>query len=95
MRSCLKLECWCYAIAFVAMFGAPLSAAAYTQADVDACTPDAMRLCQEAIPDATRVALCLVKNKQQLGPACTIVLNRQRAASTSRERPANVEKTNF
>jgi hypothetical protein len=95
MRSFSRLECWCGAIGFIAMLTVPLAAAAYTQADADACTPDAMRLCQEAIPDASRVALCLVKNKQQLSPACTIVMNRPRAASTSRERPANVEKTNF
>ena len=40
------------AIALVLTMMAPLSAIAYTQEDADACTPDAMRLCQKAIPDA-------------------------------------------
>jgi hypothetical protein len=44
------------AIALVLTMMAPLSAIAYTQEDADACTPDAMRLCQKAIPDAMPVA---------------------------------------
>jgi hypothetical protein len=57
------------AVAFIAMMiTAPLPAIAYTQEDADACTPDAMRLCQQAIPDESRVALCLVQNKRQLSP---------------------------
>jgi hypothetical protein len=83
------------AIAFIAMIMAPLPAIAYTQEDADACTPDAFRLCQNAIPDASRVTLCLVQNKRQLSPACTIVFNRPRAASADRERPVNVQKTKF
>ena len=84
------------AIAFIVMItAAPLPAIAYTQEDADACTPDAMRLCQQAIPDESRVALCLVQNKRQLSPACTMVFNRPRAASAARERPVNVQKTKF
>jgi hypothetical protein len=52
-----------------------------------------MRLCQQAIPDESRVTLCLVQNKRQLSPACAIVFNR--AASAARERPATVQKTKF
>ncbi len=83
------------AIAFIVMITAPLPAIAYTQEDVAACTPDAMRLCQQAIPDERRVALCLVQNKRQLSPACTTVFNRPRAASATRELPVNVQKTKF
>ena len=84
------------AVAFVVMMiTGPPSAIAYTQEDADACTPDAMRLCQQAIPDESRVALCLVQNKRQLSPACSIVFNRPRAASAARERPVTVQKTKF
>jgi hypothetical protein len=84
------------AVAFIAMMiTAPLPAIAYTQEDADACTPDAMRLCQQVIPDESRVALCLVQNKRQLSPGCTIVFNRPRAASAARERPVTVRKTKF
>src|ERR1700681_1760882 len=62
-----KLECNVMrklsAIALVVMIMAPLPAIAYTQEDADACTPDAFRLCQQAIPDASRITLCLVQNR--------------------------------
>jgi len=95
-----KLECNVMrklsAVAFIIiMITAPVPAIAYTQEDADACTPDAMRLCQNAIPDASRVALCLVQNKRQLSPACTVVFNRPRGASAARERRENIQKTNF
>jgi hypothetical protein len=64
---------------------APLSAIAYTQQDADACTPDAFRLCQNAMPDEGRVAQCLAENKRQLSPACKIVFSRP---ATARETPA-------
>jgi hypothetical protein len=74
---------------------APLPAIAYTQEDADACTPDAMRLCQNAIPNADRVAQCLLANKQQLSPACTSVFNRPRGASVDRQQPARAQTTNY
>lgn len=52
------------------------AAFAYTQEEVNACTPDAMRLCQSAIPDAHRVGDCLYRARQQLSPACAAVLAR-------------------
>ena len=94
-----KLECNVMhklsALAFIVMITAPLPAIAYTQEDADACTPDAMRLCQNAIPDASRITQCLVQNKRQLSPACTIVFNRPRGASADRERPGNIQRTNY
>src|ERR1039457_2496201 len=84
------------AVAFVVMMiTGPPSAIAYTQEDANACTPDAMRLCQQAIPDESRVALCLVQNKRHPSPACAIVFNRPRAASAARERLVTVQKTKF
>jgi hypothetical protein len=88
-----KLACAAGAFVFAAI--APLPAIAYSQADVDACTPDVMRLCLSAIPDATRVTLCLAQNKRQLSPACTVVFNRPRGASADQERPRAIQNTNF
>jgi hypothetical protein len=80
------------AVAFIIiMITAPLPAIAYTQEDADACTPDAMRLCQNAIPDESRVA----QNKQQLSPACTKVFNRPRGASVDRERWIKTQGTSY
>jgi hypothetical protein len=69
----------CAIVLFAAII-APLPALAYTQADADACSPDAFRLCQNAIPDVTRVAQCLAEKKGQLSPACKIVFSRPATA---------------
>ena len=82
------------AVASMVMIMAP-PAIAYTQKDADACTPDAMRFCQNAIPDAGRVTLCLVKNKRQLSLTCAVVFNRLRGATVVRELRENIQKTNF
>ena len=82
-------------IAFIIAIMAPLPAVAYTQEDAHACTPDAMRLCWNAIPDAGRITQCLVQNKQQLSPACSNVFNRSRDASADRERPVKAQRTRY
>lgn len=82
------------AIAVAATIIAPLSAMAYSQEDVNACTPDVMRLCLSAIPDATRVTQCLVQNKPRLSSACHTVFSRPHNATTAdRERPAKAQAT--
>jgi hypothetical protein len=75
------------AIVVAIMITAPVPAIAYTQADADACTPDAMRLCASAVPDVRRVAFCLAHNKHQLNSACAAVFSRAQSARAIRERP--------
>ena len=82
-------------LALVVMIASPLAANAYTQEDADACTPDAMKLCQNAIPDAGRVTQCLVQNKRQLSPACAVVMSRPHDASTARDTPQNIQRTRY
>jgi hypothetical protein len=89
----LKLSPIAFLVTVIVM--APLPAIAYTQEDASACTPDAMRLCQYAIPDESQVTRCLVQNKRLLSPACTAVFNRPRGASVDRERPGNIQRTNY
>jgi hypothetical protein len=80
---------------FASMVMAPLPTVAYNQADVDACTPDAFRLCSSEMPDASRVALCLEKNKRQLSSVCSIVFSRARGANVDREPARTIRNTNF
>ncbi len=82
-------------IALIVTAMSPLPVLAYTQEDANACTPDAMRLCSNFIPDEGRIAQCLVQNKKQLSPACTQVFSRPRAASTERERPARIDPARY
>ena len=44
-----------------------------TEAQREACTPDAFRLCSAAIPDADRVAACMQANVANLSPPCKAV----------------------
>ena len=88
-----KFACAAIASTFLTTTMAMLPAVAYTQADADACTPDAFRLCQNAIPNANLVAQCLAEKKRQLSPACATVFSRPRDAS--RDRSNAVQKTKF
>ena len=48
----------------------PAAGQAYTPDQQQACTPDAFRLCGDAIPDVDRITLCMIRNRPQLSPAC-------------------------
>jgi hypothetical protein len=63
-------------LAFGLVLASSATAFAYTQEDANACTPDAMRLCSAAIPDAHRVGNCLYHFRSQLSPACAAVFAR-------------------
>jgi hypothetical protein len=38
-----------------------------------ACEPDAMRLCQQYVPDIGRVRACMIHYRRYLSPACRAV----------------------
>jgi hypothetical protein len=77
-----------FIIAALAMIAAVTTAAgpalAQSQEDQAACTPDVMRLCQQNIPDQSRIVACLVRSRLQLSPDCSRVFNRARTASIPR-----------
>jgi hypothetical protein len=50
----------------------PTTVHAYTPEQQQACTPDAFRLCGDAIPDVDRVTVCMIRNKAQLSPGCRV-----------------------
>ena len=39
----------------------------------EACTPDVMRLCNDAIPDVPEIVACLKRKRLDLSPACAEV----------------------
>jgi hypothetical protein len=45
---------------------------AYTPEQQQACTPDAFRLCGDAIPDVDRVTACMISKRSQLSPGCRV-----------------------
>ena len=48
----------------------PTPASAYTPEQQQACTPDAMRLCGEYVPDVERITACMIARKSELSPEC-------------------------
>ena len=48
------------------------AAAEVSDAARQACTPDAMRLCSDFIPDVARVTACMKAKSSQLSPACRV-----------------------
>ena len=69
----------CLAIGQAAAQGAP------GQVDVrQACTPDAMRLCSDTIPDVARTTACMKAKRAQVSSECRLAMaggGRQRAAT--------------
>ena len=49
---------------------------AYTQEQQQLCTPDAMRLCGDAIPDVDRVTACMIAKRAQLSDGCKSVFRK-------------------
>jgi hypothetical protein len=50
-------------------------ASAEVPADVQqACTPDAMRLCGDTIPDVTRTTACMKAKRAQLSTECRVAM---------------------
>lgn len=63
--------------ACAALFGAaltvlipPATSHAYTPEQQQACTPDAMRLCGEFVPNVDAITACMIQKKSQLSPQC-------------------------
>lgn len=54
----------------------PGTGLAYTPEEQQACTPDAMRLCGEFVPDVDAITACMVRRKAQLSPQCAVFFRR-------------------
>jgi hypothetical protein len=52
----------------------PAAAQQWTPEQRAACEPDAMRLCQQYVPDVDRVRACMMHYRRYLSPACRAVL---------------------
>jgi hypothetical protein len=60
-----------------------------TSADQQACTDDVYRLCNQFIPDAEKISVCLIQNRRQLSPACRAVFSRGPDAGKRRPTDGN------
>ena len=61
--------------ALILLGGLGVAGAQEVSQDVQqACTPDAMRLCSEFIPDRAKITACMMRNRRQLSEACLIAM---------------------
>ena len=58
------------ALPVLILVGAAAMAAAQAPDVQQACTPDAMRLCGQFIPDRARVEACMTAHRRQWSPEC-------------------------
>ena len=49
---------------------------AYTPEQQQACTPDAMNLCGEFVPNVAALTACMIRKKAQLSPQCAVFFRR-------------------
>jgi hypothetical protein len=54
----------------LAVLAHPDTGFAYTPEQQQACTPDAMSLCGEFIPNVDAITACMIRKKAQLSPQC-------------------------
>ncbi|MDN5000996.1 hypothetical protein ACFQZO_08895 [Bradyrhizobium sp. GCM10027634] len=83
----------------LAMLVQPGVGLAYTPEQQQACTPDAMRLCGEFVPNVDAITACMVQKKAQLSPQCAVFFRRGpepgegRAGAPTNIRPVAAKKT--
>jgi hypothetical protein len=68
----------------VGMLLAGLNGAGAQESAREACTPDAMRLCNEFIPDEERVKACMLRKRAQLSEACRLAMRGGRVERSDR-----------
>ncbi len=66
----------------------PGLAMAYTPEQQQACSDDAFRLCSSDIPDIDRITACMIRNKEQLSPACRVFFREDPDPPQAGARPA-------
>ncbi|WP_426611404.1 hypothetical protein [Bradyrhizobium sp. McL0616] len=70
----------------------PGSSFAYTPEQQQACSPDAMRLCGEFVPNVDAITACMIQKKAQLSPQCRPFFRQGPEPSEVRAgRPANIK----
>ncbi len=58
----------------IGIAGIGLAAAQSSPETRDACTPDAMRLCSEFVPDVPKVTACMKAHYRQLSRECRVAM---------------------
>jgi len=96
VTTCMAAAAFGVALAGLAL---PGTGFAYTPEEQQACTPDAMRLCGEFVPNVDAITACMIQKKSQLSPECAAFFRRGpepgeiRAGAPTNIRPVVAKKT--
>ncbi|WP_375310948.1 hypothetical protein WHZ77_28170 [Bradyrhizobium sp. A5] len=64
---------------------------AYTPEEQQACSPDAMRLCSEFVPNVDAITACMIRKKTQLSPQCKVFFRQGPEPAEARAgKPTNI-----
>jgi hypothetical protein len=70
----LRVACWLAVLAGLLLGPVDMAKAQGSPEAQQACTPDAMRLCNEFIPDVAKVTSCMMAKRSQLSEACRVAM---------------------
>jgi hypothetical protein len=73
----------------VAAFGATSVAAQDNSNAEEACTPDVMSLCYDAVPDRGKIVACLRSKRGQVSLTCRQAMGKHSGSSSSRKKRRN------
>ena len=65
---------------------------AYTPEQQQACSPDAMRLCGDFVPNVDAITACMIQKKAQLSPQCAVYFRHGPEKSTKSAPKASKKK---
>jgi len=65
----VRFICWLIVPGAV-IVGGSVAANAQSEEVKQACTPDAMRLCQQFIPDRAKITRCMMSKRSQISAPC-------------------------
>ena len=66
---------------------------AYTPEQQQACSPDAMRLCGEFVPNVDAITACMIQKKAQLSPQCRVFFRDGPEGQPVSLKPASKKRT--
>ncbi|MGY8664128.1 hypothetical protein Q3C01_17415 [Bradyrhizobium sp. UFLA05-109] len=69
----------------------PRASLAYTPEQQQACSPDAMRLCGEFVPNVDAITACMIQKKSQLSPQCAVFFRQGPEPGEATGQPVNIK----
>lgn len=87
-----RLVCLLMLFAIVSLYCSSWANAEVPQDVQQACTPDAMRLCSEFIPDVAKITACMKRKHAQISVECRTAMARGHGRGGEHRRVARSER---